>query len=418
MTMRRQLISLLTVAMAFTAVAAPRETVTMKDGSVYMGHTSVKNFDKGFSTFKVDSAIVVAKNKDITILENQKKLSDLSQKWQTWFRNHPQYISKNEDGNESVTMFYMSENNSDKNGMDVVLLERGMDYYKYWSMAILDLEIADADVSSFEYSLRNPLEITGIIDEVECTDGNILRGEIVRESPKGIGVFTNDKVLEIIPYSKVVATHKKPLFKELPIDRQVKYLDVLKTDNGEYSGIITEINYKPADKKKPFYLLRISEDDMRSIPFEDVREIRIRKNKDYKSISDIRIKSADDIYVNDVVVDSTLFEFNEKQIAYDFSTTPNFNKISLSMNQKLKVVVKKDDKNNKLYLIRLINVRDDRKKGRISSFTNEQLINNEISGHRTVSPYGNVMIEYDVSAGKYVLYRPSDKRAYILQISK
>lgn len=56
--MKKYLITLM-LALASMLTAAYGETVNMKDGSVYMGHTSIKNFDKGYSNFMIDRKSVV-----------------------------------------------------------------------------------------------------------------------------------------------------------------------------------------------------------------------------------------------------------------------------------------------------------------------------------------------------------------------
>lgn len=417
--MKHLLITLLTLAMTTTVMVASEETVKMKNGSIYMGHTSVKNFDDGYSSFMVDSAIVVVNSNDVTIGEHNKNLSDLSKKWQDWFRNRPELIVTRSDGKEYVTMCYVTDNNSDRSGEDVVLLERNDDYYKYWTFASINKKISDADVVSYEYSLRSPLAISGIIDELETTEGKILRGQIVRETPKGIGLFTEDKVIEVVPYNQIRATRKKPLFSEQPIDHQVSFLDVVVTHNDEqYEGILTAINYKPGDKKAPFYSLRESNGDIRTLPFKDVKEIKLRKNARYEPLKDIKIESIDEVYVNEVRADTTKFEVCDKHNVNELNGKENITTVSLTDNGVLKVTIKNDAKNNKVYLIRL----DDSKmyqhrKEEFYGFTSNDLIEDDIAVQRAISPYGNIVLEYNVTPGEYLLYRPSNQMAYIIRIN-
>ena len=285
------------LGVALGAGAAAPETVTLKNGSVYMGRTSIKNFEARSSSFMADSAIVVDSVKNVSVTMTVMPLASVKEGLANWFRQHPERISIGRDGAEEVVVHRLRSASSSVTD-DVVLLERGPKVLKYVIIAPLTVEIPDSNVVSYEYAVREPQVISGIIDEVVTTDGRTLEGQIVHEGSL-FGILTADNmVVEMLPYSKLSSTSKRALYADQPIIEQVPVLDEVRTKDGRtVSGIITSVNRRPHDGK-PYYMLRpVNHGSEVKLYFDDVTSIYQPYNRDYKPLKDTRIDSDNTIIV-------------------------------------------------------------------------------------------------------------------------
>lgn len=403
------------------AGAVPPETVTLTNGTVYMGHTSVKNLIGGYSAFMVDSAIIVVNDEDADCSPSDRRLDELNQRWKAWFAVHPQYVKKLYDGSDYARMYSLSL--KDRNVSDVVLLEKGDNYMKYIDMTQSTVNVPDSVVLSYNYAPRGGLDISGVVDEVFTTDGKSYTGQILAESPRGLGILTDELVTEFVSWDKLRRTKKRPLYDRQAFDEQVEYYDNIRTKDGSRRGIITEINYKPGENDKPYYVVREkgSVNEFK-VPFDDAQEISLVRNPDYKPLSDVRIESVNDILANGIKLNKVKYEsFKGDSNRFIIPADSIPMKIGVAKGDKLKVQMKEDAVNSgALYLIpleapaELPKSRDDKK---YYFFSFNDLINKGSQPVRSISPYKNVTLSYEIAPGTYLIYRQSDKSAYLITIS-
>lgn len=419
--MKRLNITAISLAAVMAAGAVPPETVTLTNGTVYMGHTSVKNLTGGYSAFMVDSAIIVVNDEDADCSPSDRRLDELNQRWKAWFAVHPQYVKKLYDGSDYARMYSLSL--KDRNVSDVVLLEKGDNYMKYIDMTQSTVNVPDSVVLSYNYAPRGGLDISGVVDEVFTTDGKSYTGQILAESPRGLGILTDELVTEFVSWDKLRRTKKRPLYDRQAFDEQVEYYDNIRTKDGSRRGIITEINYKPGENDKPYYVVREkgSVNEFK-VPFDDAQEISLVRNPDYKPLSDVRIESVNDILANGIKLNKVKYEsFKGDSNRFIIPADSIPMKIGVAKGDKLKVQMKEDAVNSgALYLIpleapaELPKSRDDKK---YYFFSFNDLINKGSQPVRSISPYKNVTLSYEIAPGTYLIYRQSDKSAYLITIS-
>lgn len=422
--MKRILLATLALAVMFTAQSEAPESVTLKNGTVYMGHTSVKNIAKAQTSFMTDSAIIVVSGENVDYSHNERNLNDLNLRWKAWFAAHPEYVHKRNDGSKFVNLYHINLKSGDVS--DVLLLEFGYKYAKYIDMTQRTVVVPDSAVERYNFAPRGNLDISGVVDILYTTDGRTYEGQIVSESPQGLGILTDDLLKVIVPWNKLRRSAKQPLFKNQKFDEQIEFFDNIATKGSTKgrTGIITGIYYKPDEKEKPYYVVREAGGvNEFKIPFAEVEEIRLEKNEGYKPLTDIYIESADDILANEVKL--TKAKLQETKIGSGSFVIPADTlpvSINVGDNNELKVQMKQEAESfGSIYLIPLGDPtflpksKDDKK---FYSFTSNDLINNARRPVRSISPYNNVTLTYSIAPGTYLIYRQSDKAVFIITIKK
>lgn len=398
------------------ANASSPETVTLNDGTVLMGSTSEKNFQNGTFTFIVDSAEMTVPFSMITSTVHEKMVKDLTHSWKSWFASRPAFVKTNENGDKYVLMHSVKFDNNTY-ADDVVVLERWSDKIRYVSLTPYTKIINDSTVVSFAYSPRNPLDISGIIDVIE-TKSMTYKGQIVAEDYETVGILTEDNIIERISFDEIVKTSKLPLFKSQPINEQIKYLDVLSTDDGKYTGIIMSIVHQPKGERDGYYV--ISENatqSLREIPFSQVKESSRLKNNLFKMLTDIQIENDTVLFVQEQKIDSVAYK-----AVKDNNGTFVFDKeVKLAQVTAKDGVVKvqmQDSQSNQMVQFLPITKITDKKDSNYNkySFSLMDILNRSLSPDRGKSPYGNLTMTYTVTPGVYMLYRQSDKSAYLIEV--
>lgn len=415
--MKRILAMAMALGVVLGAGAAAPETVTLKNGSVYMGRTSVKNFEKRSSTFMADSAVVVDSVKNVSLTMTVMPLASVKDGLANWFRQHPERIGIGRDGAEEVVVHRL-RNASSSVTDDVVLLERGPKVVKYVIIAPLTEEIPDSNVVSYDYAPREPQAISGIIDEVVTTDGRTLEGQIVHEGSL-FGILTADNmVVEMLPYSKLSSTSKRALYADQPIIEQVPVLDEVRTKDGRtVSGIITSVNRRPHDGK-PYYMLRpVNHGSEVKLYFDDVTAIYQPYNRDYKPLKDTRIDAETTIIVAGTELAATPYTMKQGSADLLFSLDKLPEPVK-AIDGGFKLEMRNVTNNQQIMLVPLEMPKPGKDGKYEISCSAQSILLNSKPGLATLSPYGNRNIAYTVAPGLYLVYRNADKKAYLINLVK
>ena len=368
-----------------------------------------------------DSAIVVVNGENVDYSHTERNIDELNPRWKAWFAAHPQYVHKRYDGSEYARLYRLNLRSGDVS--DVMLLERGDKYVKYVDMAQRTVTVPDSLVLAYNFAPRGPLDISGVVDIIYTTDNRTYEGQIVTETPGGVGILTDDLVTVVVPWSKLRRSAKRPLYGNQKFDEQVEYYDKIRAKGeGGRSGIITEINYKPANDEKPYYVLREAGSvNEQKYPFALVEEISLESNKSYSPLTDVLIESADDILVNGIkLVKASPKETKAESGSFTIPADSVPVIVKAGKEGEFKVQMKQEAENlGSLYLIPLAEPamlpksKDDKK---YYSFTSNDLINRGRRPVRSISPYNNVTLTYNLTPGTYLIYRQSDKNVFIFTV--
>ncbi len=398
------------------ANASSPETVTLVDGTILMGSTSEKNFEKGTFNFVVDSAEMTVPFSQINTTIYEKRVKDLTEAWQSWLASRPEFVKTNMNGEKFVMMHGVKFR--DKSYEDyVIVLERWPDKIRYVNLTPYTKTTEDSTVVSFAYSPRNPLDISGVIDVIE-TKSVTYKGQIVAEDYETVGILTEDNIIERIPFDDIVKTSKLPLFSSQPLYEQIEYLDVLSTDDGKYTGIIESIVYKPNGEQEPYYVIsEIAAQNHREIPFSQVKEWSRMKNSQFKMLTDIKIDNDSVIFVQEQKLDSEVYtavKDNNGTFVFDKEVKP----MQVTANNGVVKVLMQNSQSNQMVQFLPITRIADKKDSNFNkfSFSLLDILNRSLSPDRSKSPYGNLTMTYTVIPGVYMLYRQSDKSAYLIEV--
>lgn len=407
----------LALGAVFCAGAAAPETVTLKNGTVYMGRTASKLFKDHKCTFMVDSAIVVDSVKNVSASRVQKPLSSLSGELADWFRRHPERITTDRNGREQVVVYNLRAKDRSI-PEDVVLLERGPKLLKYFIIAKYDETIPDSTVVSYAYALREPDAISGVIDEVVTTDERTIRGQIVYEGSLFGVLNSDDMVVEMLPYGKIKSTTKIPLFAEQPLVEQVPMVDEVRTNDGRtFRGLITQVVRKPGDKKPYYRLLVNGSNSEQTLYFADVDAIYENVNHDYNPLTDTHIEADSTIIVAGKELASVPYTSKAVTNDFQFSLT-KLPEPMKAVDGMVKLEMCNVPGNQQIMLVPLT-IPAPNKEGKYEFVCPAQtFVFNQMPGNTTISPYGNRNVSYTLAPGYYLVYRSADKKAFIINLAK
>lgn len=430
---RNRIIPASIAAMCFLPTMG-QETIVLKNGSRYMGHTSVEDYETNTVNFMVDSAIVVESLDDVVYSGPVKRRVEDLRRWEKWLKENPTSVFF--DGDSCTWMGNISYN-SGRNEFDgearILALTDNKVTFLTINQANMTIDKIK-DIDHYEYAPRDPLSLAGIIDEIVLDDGDVYSGQIVADYPSKLILLSDDGIRHEIKYRDIKMKRTLPYNANYQLSRQMPYFSqiTLRTQDGSkktVEGIILEKVYKPEDGKNPYYIVTDNNDrNRREYSFDDVVRIGLSRNNHYIKGKDIVLKNRNDMLIGSQPARNVLFETYDNR----YSTCDSNNVMNIPaddvVNGVLKIHFKDLPENGEFLLVEARtpqNVPSKPKDKNINKAPRELyyasisdlLLNNITPLERFVSPNGNVALSYSVKPGKaYFLLRKADKTAYIILI--
>lgn len=412
-------ITAIIASLAFAGVATwaaePDETIVLADGSVYMGRKSEQNLEEETCFFRYDSAMVIVPAEGVSSVKlTPTKFDSLTEAWQKWFSAHPYFIHTDSAGVRTVNLHQL---NGDKT--PVFLQSQTPEKYTYVTMSQGDLRsLPMNDIVKNSYKHRDALDISGVVTEIRLLNGRVLRGQLIEDSAEGLGVLTENDVVEFVSPIDIVTRLILPLDKDADLATQVPFLDklVVRGSDGNnliHEGVITEIYYGADGESDPYVVLYdpYKTDEPVIIEYTSILKKSKVRNKSCDLRREVVFENEDAIVAAGKEIAPAPFLLDKQT----FRLETNKNKIDIAevkaTDGKLTVSLKlpSDVKDPDLIPVEL--------KSNKYEFGYDTLHKIGESVKPYLSPRGTSSYTYSVEPGKtYVLYC-SDSQIYIFRVS-
>ena len=431
------------------ALGQPAEDIILKDGSVLSGYICRQRQGEDL-IFMAERAELYISSEAVYTVENRDVNIDLlSDEWQEWCRKNP-YAIKQTDAGRFITLSDITVNrNIDTLGMavrlkdsqfapvrrltaddrclhDVRILERGS-RLKFADMSDGYYSIAQSSLQSIRRMPRKDVDLSGIVDIIETSDGRICEGEITGQIPgKSTQLATDDGVVEIIPNEKIVSQRRRALNPEQPLFEQCRFLEeVTARDGAVYKGLIIEQNYGSA-KTAGFIRIQDSNGSVHNIELRNMVMIVKKPNPGFKPIEDIILadgeilvnrEKAENVGVETLVVKRATpgnpASYTESVEA--FAIEDGQKAVNCKFGNGRIVLETRKTASNDYRIIRLTPCRA--KKKECWSFTYQEFFNGSMYVANTVSPNNTMRLEFDVKEpGMYVIYNNQTHMAVLCNV--
>lgn len=421
-------LSFILICWAALLYASPIEKVVLQDGSVLEGYMSVQRPGKDIVFMAQKATVYVPSDKVVSTVEHETEVEKLSDLWKQWLKDNPNAIEES-DGKKYLTLSdiilekadiskdSVAVDNSRKiwaNGTvwnvtprKVRIMEKGA-VIKYIDFSSNTYYLSWKDIRSIIRSEREKTELSGVIDEIELRSGENISGQIVEQVPgKFIRLLKDDGMIEVISLDKIATQKKVKLNKTQRLIEQVPYIEILYTKLGKVvRGVLIEQNYGTKETEG-YVLLQQENDEIWKCYSSDITEIRKEKNEAYVPLNDIIVKQ-NEFYVNRKKVNMIDIDERDSFLMLALDEKPVVLKRD-SIGGKLVLETYDDVSNRECILLRLVQMKV---KGKMRSvFTYEDLVQHSIRpSHISVSTNHTLKLEYPVSIGEYVIYKPQGKK--------
>lgn len=382
--------------MSVCASAQNVEQLVCKDQSVYEGFICEQLVGKTMSVYAEKATIVIKRSKVHSTSTRNVDLINLSEEWQTWAK---------ENLPEGATQISMKTIHCDDvTYNDVYVIEDGS------YMTFLDLNkrvytIPWNNILSTTKGVRPDNEFSGVNDVVCTKYGDRYIGQITEQC---LGQFvkmrTDDgKIISLSP-ADLVSTSVVAINDNLPLFHQVKLLDIIEVDGQKMEGIIVSREFGKV------LCLQLKDGRVREYPINKVTSYSKRVNPDYVSLID-RVIAKDEIYL-----DGEKVEMDSVFVADIGFVLQDTSYIQKKKSEKVMFEMLAEDTYHPVTAVKTISMdvyklneagQQDRSLGRETIIVARycDMLQSPVKCIRTVSPLGNVNIEYVFNEeGIYVIY--------------
>lgn len=408
--------------------AYPVETVVLQDGSVLEGYMSVQRPGKDIVFVAQKATIYVPSDKVVSIVRHETEVDKLSEQWKEWVKDNPNAVEtlqgkkyltlsdivleKTDANKDSVAMEHPRKIGANGTVWNVTprkvrIVEKGA-IVKYLDFAPNTYYLSWKDIRSIKRPVRGKTELSGTVDKIELHSDEILSGQIIEQVPgKFIRLLKDDGMVEVISSDKIVTQKKVKLNKTQRLIEQVPYIEILYAKPGKVvRGVLIEQNYG-TKQTEGYVLFQQENDEILKCYSGDITEIRKEKNEAYAPLDDIIVRQ-DEFFVNRQKVNMMDVDERDSFLMLDVEGKPVVLKQD-SIGGKLILETYDDMSNRECILLKLVQMKV---KGKIRYvFTYEDLVQRSVrpSGV-SVSANHTLKLEYPVSTGEYVIYKPQGKK--------
>lgn len=430
--MRKFLVSIILAGILLPMHAIVVQKVYLKNGSLLNGYIQQQD-GMGNITFHSDNAIVCVSGFNASTPERVYKIGQLNKEWIDWATKNDAFngtgdartltlndISftkssysasadtaaddpngKKDTGNSFEKGFLLSHSNLSM----VKVLEKGV-VVKYLELTPNTYYFTWKDVDRIVADRRPKAMLSGIDRVYQLSNGSEVRGQYAGESEKTLSLYTSGGIVETFDISKVAKYFFKAVNPSQSIFEQSPLLDVVKTKQGQYSGVIVERNFT---KGNYYLVLQQQSGTSQTIKFADVNAMSKEANPAYKPLMDIILKKGE-VMINRKNADSVdvtrkdaflILKENKFKVSLEIGTT--------------KVVLEYYNPQHKsidnLLLVRLNNVGTE-KKPSYGFSTDIFDLTKYASTHTETSVNGTTRVEYVIPGkGYYAFYDQETKKA-------
>lgn len=408
--------------------AYPVEKVILQDGSILEGYMSIQRPGKDIVFVAQKATIYVPTDKVASIVNHEFEINKLSNSWKEWLKNNPNAI-ETVNGKSYFTLsdIVLKETDIKTDSAIVDSLQKIRFDGVIWNVTPRKIRIIEKgaiikyvdftpntyylnwkDIRSIIRPKRGKTDLSGVVDKIELCSGENLSGQIIEQAPgKFVKLLKNDGMIEVITLDKIITQKKVKLNNAQHLIEQVPYIEILYAKpNKVIRGILIEQNY--GTKQTESYVLFQQEDgEIWKCYNSDITEIRKEKNEVYTPLDDIIIKQ-DEFFVNRKKVKAIDIDEYDSFLILDLKEKPVVLKQD-SIGEKLVLETFDETSNRECILLKLIQIKV---KGKMRSvFTYEDLVQHSIRpSNISVSVNHTLKLEYPVSTGEYIIYKPQGKK--------
>lgn len=424
--MKRLLTIVALLGLLFGPADAKRlETLKLKNGSIYSGY--VKEQTPG------SEILFVAEQGEIIISESELmgepiteeyRLSKLPKPWQHWAEENSRYVI-NRKGSKYLKLATIELPDSTIRYARIIERDNGktLKFHRLYSTSSKDktINIKWNDIEYIQYEPHDQNQLNAVCDEIRLKNGTIIRGEIIEKKlGESYQILDEQGVKRSVHLKDIDLLSKYGLNPEVSLFEQSEMLDVIELNSSDRPkrGIIVEQGTEQG--KGGYMTLLMKHERSERISTKDINKLKREKNRDYIEESEVIIEDPDTVVVNGTIIRPIKTNYDpEKEM---FSFTKNDTSIVFNTDSdifKLRVEMLDADPNENVFLISPNKVAQDSKKRKNQKptydymFTYKTLV--KTSRHCSQRIVRDVIRrEYDLTKGKYVLYR--DDKVYVIDI--
>ena len=268
------------------------------------------------------------------------------------------------------------------------------------------------DVAIIEQAARDKELIVGLVDVIETSRGSV-KGQIIKrtlgERRAMVILKDNDETEEILN-SEIQVQKKEKLNPNFPLFSQSEFLDVVVTEDGEFSGIITKQDFTG---DSPTLLLEKENGEEQTFKVTSISELRRKPNPQYSPKKTFHPEPGN-YYFNETVVNGVKTEKWKKDwTALDDNDVNNAQVINLK-DGKLTIATDDNAANRKCMLLEV----QQTAAGKITRYAYSLADANKggIPYETTCQNGSEAKWTYTLKEGYYVLLIPGNDLVYVVNI--
>lgn len=384
------------------------EQLVCRDQSIYEGFISEQRAGKSMSVTAEKATIVVKRSLIQSSSSRTADVKDLPQVWQDWVKDNLP------EGTGFIVLKTLNCEGLTYN--DVYVIEDGS-YVTFLDLNKRKYTIPWSNVFSTTKTLRADNEFSGVNDVVVTKYGEKYVGQITEQC---IGQFvkmrTADGRTVSISLTDLQSTAVEPINETLPLFKQTRLLDIIEVDGKKVEGVIVSREFGK------ILCIQLKDGRVREYPINKVTAYAKKVNPDFVSLKD-RIMAKGEVYLDGAVaqMDTLLV----RDIGFVLQDTTYINKkkgekIMLEINMGDAFLPVSATKTSSLNAFKLNeDGKQDRSRGRetIIYASYSELLQTPIECRRTLSPLGNINVEYIFNEeGIYVIYIKGMPKGIVIKV--
>ena len=394
--------------LALNASAQNIEQLVCRDQSIYEGYIVEQKAGRSMSVLAEKATIVVRKSSMTGISSREFEVDKLSHPWHSWVtENLP-------EGTRSITLKSFSSEGVTYN--DVYVLEDGS-YVTFIDLSKRKYTIPWNNVLSTTKTIRPENELSGVNDIVVTKFGDRYVGQITEQSiGQYVKIRTIDGKTASLSLTDLVSTSVEPINDNMPLFSQVRLLDIIEIDGQKIEGVIVNREFGKQ------LCLQLKDGRVREYPITKVTTYAKKINPDYVSVKD-RLMTAGEIYLDGEAPQMDSLKVQDIGFILQDTTC-----VVKKRSQKVMLELKMEDVFHPIAATKTISMdvyklnkdgRQDRSLGRERIIVAQycDLVQSPIKCKRSISPLGNINIEYVFDeSGIYVIYIKGFEKGIIIKV--
>lgn len=406
-------IALLSAAISANAIIVQK--IFLKDGSVLNGY--IKHQDgMGKLTVHTDNAMICINNGKATVSGEQAyPENSLSKEWIDWAEKNDEF--QGVKGSRTLMLGSVIVNGAMK-ASRVKILESGATV-KYLEMTPNSYVVDWKDVMSIKGDKRAKTALSGINRIYQLKNSETYEGQYAEETDSTLSLYLGNGSVRSFKINDVVKYTFKPINPNQTIFEQSPLIDVVRSKNGIYTGVIIEQNYSSNKDSENYVLISQQGGAIQSVKLADIIDTDKNENSQYDPKFDILLNPGE-LVVNRMPVEYV--KVNEVNGTLVLDSLSHKVEITKDGSKPLPLEIECNFENGKnmdmLQLVKVTKVLV--KKKPVYQFTYKDLVNSVIHSTSVEKSVNNTTkATYRIDAnGVYAIYNAQEKRAIPIIIKK